>query len=120
LTPHRQASTTRAPGARDDLETPLRAAASVPVGAAVEPELLAQDERYARTVAREFNAVTPENAMKWDPVHPDERDWSFGPADQLVEFAETHRMRVHGHALVWHRQLSGWLTPALSRREVGA
>ncbi len=27
-------------------------------------------------------------------------------------------MRVHGHTLVWHRQLADWLTPALTRREV--
>ena len=97
---------------------PLRAAASVPVGAAVEPDLLQRDAAYRATLVREFNAITPENAMKWGLVHPAEREWSFGPADELVAFAEAHGMQVHGHALVWHRQLADWLTPALTGREV--
>ncbi len=97
---------------------PLRTAADVPVGAAVDPDLLATDAAYARTLAREFSAITPENAMKWGPVHPGEGEWHFEPADQLVAFAEAHRMRVHGHTLVWHRQLPGWLTPDRSRRDV--
>ncbi len=96
---------------------PLRAVAGVPVGAAVEPDLLESDAAYRATVVREFNAVTPENAMKWERIHPAEREWSFEPADRLVAFAEAHGMRVHGHTLVWHRQLAGWLTPALTLRE---
>ena len=87
------------------------------VGAAVEPDLLESDAAYRATVVREFNAVTPENAMKWERIHPAEREWSFEPADRLVAFAEAHGMRVHGHTLVWHRQLAGWLTPALTLRE---
>ena len=101
-----------------DARAPLWAVARVPVGAAVEPDPLARDDSYARTLTREFNAITPENAMKWEAVHPAEHEWNFSPADQLVEFAEAHRMRIHGHAVVWHRQLPGWLTPALTRREV--
>ena len=97
---------------------PLWTAASVPVGAAVEPDLLQRDAAYRATLVREFNAITPENAMKWSLVHPAEREWGFGPADELVAFAEAHAMQVHGHALVWHRQLADWLTPALTRREV--
>lgn len=81
----------------------------MPVGAAVEPDLLARDARYAATVLREFNAITPENAMKWGPVQPAAREWRFEPADVLVAFAQAHGMRVHGHTLVWHRQLPGWL-----------
>jgi GH35 family endo-1,4-beta-xylanase len=62
------------PGASDDREGPLWAAASVPVGAAVDPELIDRDARYARTLKREFNGITPENAMKWKMVHPGERE----------------------------------------------
>jgi endo-1,4-beta-xylanase len=109
--------TSGTPDARQELEGPLWAAASVPIGAAVEPELL-EDEAYRATLVREFNALTPENAMKWGPVHPSERRWNFGPADRLVELAEAHGMRVHGHTLVWYRQLPGWLTPGRSQREV--
>ena len=97
---------------------PLWAAASVPVGAAVEPDLLQRDAAYRATLVREFNAITPENAMKWGPIHPAEREWRFEPADQLVAFAEAHGMQVHGHTLVWHRQLPGWLTRARTGREV--
>ncbi len=78
----------------------------------MDAELLAHDEVYVRTLLREFNAITPENAMKWEPVHPTERGWNLGPADQLVEFAEAHGLRVHGHTLVWHRQLPPWLGAA--------
>jgi endo-1,4-beta-xylanase len=111
------AATLPTPDGLDNADEPLWAVSSVPVGAAVEPDLLA-DDVYARTLVREFNAITPENAMKWDRIHPFERRWNFDPADQLVEFAAAHRMRIHGHTLVWHRQLAPWLTPALSRGEV--
>jgi endo-1,4-beta-xylanase len=91
------------------LDPPLRALAPVPVGVALEPHLL-EDAVYRDTLLREFNAITPENAMKWEPIHPAEARWRFAPADRLVDFAESHGMRIHGHTLVWHRQLPGWLT----------
>ena len=106
------------PDQRRDPDGPLWAVASVPVGAAVDPDLLERDPAYAATLVREFNAITPENAMKWEAVHPFEHGWRFDPADHLVAFAEAHRMHVHGHTLVWHRQLPGWLTPARTRRQV--
>jgi hypothetical protein len=59
-----------APGAREDPGGPLRAAAGVPVGAAVEPHLLQGDARHAPTLLREFGAITPESAMQWERVHP--------------------------------------------------
>ena len=97
---------------------PLRLATDLPVGAAVDAELLLTDEAYRRTLVREFSAITPENAMKWGPVQPAEGEWRFTPADRLVDFAGTHGMRVHGHTLVWHRQLPAWLAPDGSRRDV--
>jgi endo-1,4-beta-xylanase len=97
---------------------PLRSLADFPIGTAVDPVVLATDPAYGATLAREFSALTPENAMKWGPVHPGEGEWHFGPADQLVAFAEAHRMRVHGHTLVWQTQLPDWLTSALGTRDV--
>ncbi|MGH7359506.1 MAG: endo-1,4-beta-xylanase, partial [Candidatus Rokuibacteriota bacterium] len=93
----------------------LRDAADAPIGAAVDAALL-DDPAYVRTLLREFSAVTPENAMKWGPAHPTEHGWDFAPADRIVDFAAAHGLRVHGHALVWHEQLPGWLAPTLGRR----
>jgi endo-1,4-beta-xylanase len=90
----------------------------VPIGAAVDPDLLIEDADYARTLAREFNALTPENAMKWERIQPREGEWRFDPADRLVAFADAHGMAIHGHTLVWHGQRLAWLTRALTRREV--
>jgi endo-1,4-beta-xylanase len=104
-------------GGQDELDGPLWAAASVPVGAAAEAALL-ENEAYARTLLREFNAITPENAMKWGPIHPHEGSWRFEPADALVRLAGVSGLRIHGHTLVWHEQLPYWLTPALSQRAV--
>jgi endo-1,4-beta-xylanase len=56
-------------------------------------------------VAREFNAITAENCMKWEPLKPNNKDWNWGPADKFVEFGEQHNMYIVGHNLVWHSQV---------------
>jgi hypothetical protein len=40
------------------------------IGAAVAADPLRGDPLYAKTLAREFNLLTPENSMKFGPVHP--------------------------------------------------
>ena len=94
----------------------LRSLTAMPIGAAAEPALLESDVAYAETLAREFCSITPENAMKWGPIHPDEFAWRWEPADRLVEFARVHDMLVHGHALVWHEQLPAWISAVAPRR----
>lgn len=56
-------------------------------------------------IAREFNSVTGENAMKWGVIRPDGVNWQWPRADRLVEFANQHKMDVLGHNLVWHSQV---------------
>jgi endo-1,4-beta-xylanase len=104
-------------GARDLHDAPLWAAAGVPVGAAAEPALLTHDADYRRTLVQEFNAITPENVMKWALIHPFEQYWTFDPADRLVDFAMEHGLRIHGHTLVWYKQLPGWLSLELTQRQ---
>lgn len=56
-----------------------------------------------------FNAITPENMMKWESIHPAPDTYNFAPADTLVGFANTHNMAVIGHTLVWHSQAPDWI-----------
>jgi endo-1,4-beta-xylanase len=90
-------------GARGTLREVAQARAFL-VGAAVFPEGL-NEEAYATLLAREFNALTPENVMKWEMIHPRPGEWNFEPADRLIEFATRHQMKVTAHTLVWHMQL---------------
>lgn len=57
---------------------------------------------------KHFNAVTPENCMKPEGVHPEESRWQFEAPDALVEWAQKNQMSIHGHTLVWHAQTRDW------------
>jgi len=78
------------------------------IGAAVRPARLSEAP-YASTLAREFNLLEPEDALKWEVLRPDPLSFDFSQADQLVDFAVRHNMKVRGHTLVWHRQNPPWL-----------
>ena len=65
---------------------------------------------YASTLAREFNMLEPEDAMKWWVLRPDARSYDFRQGDELVQFAREHGMKVRGHCLVWGRSNPEWLT----------
>ncbi len=82
----------------------------IDIGAAVSADPLANDPIYAKTLAREFSMLTPENAMKFDSAHPARYEYDFRDADAIVNFAEAHGLKVRGHTLVWHEQLPPWLT----------
>lgn len=76
------------------------------VGTAIGSRTLMQpDTEMLDLIAREFNQVTSENAMKWSSVHPKENEWKFEEPDKLMEFAEKNKMAVQGHVLVWHSQV---------------
>lgn len=90
-------------GLRDLAERPL-------IGTAVNTDLLGSDATYTAILDREFNSVTPENAMKWESVEAQRGVLDFSAADRLVAHARAHHQIVRGHTLVWHSQLPAWLT----------
>jgi endo-1,4-beta-xylanase len=60
-------------------------------------------------VIRNFNSLTPENAMKMGPIHPREKEYYWKDADSIVAFAQRNGMKVRGHTLCWHNQTPAWL-----------
>jgi endo-1,4-beta-xylanase len=60
-------------------------------------------------IARHFDSITPENLLKWQPVHPEPDRYNFAPADAYVAFGEANKMAVIGHTLVWHSQTPAWV-----------
>ena len=79
------------------------------VGAAVRPSLF-PEAAYSETLAREFNMVEPEDAMKWWVLRPNAESFGFREGDQVVVFAQAHGIKVRGHCLVWDHNNPEWLT----------
>jgi len=67
------------------------------------------DSAYTTILNREFNQITPENEMKPDATEPQQGNCTFGPADQIVSYAQSHGMVVKGHTLAWHNQQPPWM-----------
>ena len=78
-----------------------------PIGVAVSPRVLKTAD--SNLIIQQFNSITPENAMKMGPIHPEENRYNWRDADSIVAFAEAHNMKVRGHALCWHEQTPSWL-----------
>ena len=78
------------------------------IGAAVRPSLFSE-AAYSATLAREFNMVEPEDAMKWWVVRKQPGSFDFRGGDQIVGFAQAHGMKVRGHCLVWDHDNPEWL-----------
>jgi len=87
------------------------------IGAAVDPRPLLGEPLYAETLAREFNMVTPENALKFGRTQPSRDQYTFRDADAIIAFARANGMAVRGHTLVWHVVLPRWLTGGAFTRE---
>ncbi len=79
------------------------------IGAAVEPSLF-KEPAYVATLAREFNMIEAENALKWAAIRPDRGTFNFKPGDEVVAFAKQHKMKVRGHTLLWSEYNPAWLT----------
>jgi endo-1,4-beta-xylanase len=68
-----------------------------------------KDTGAARLIPQQFNAVTPENIMKAEIIHPGWDRYNFDLADKMVAYAQKNNMKVTAHTLIWHSQTPSFL-----------
>jgi endo-1,4-beta-xylanase len=67
------------------------------------------DTAAVEIITKQFNQISPENVLKFQPTHPAADRYAFEAADRYVQFGVEHHMQVIGHNLVWHSQTGGWV-----------
>ncbi len=67
------------------------------------------DRESQQVSNQQFSAVTAENSMKWEEIHPMPGVFNFKVADKLVELAEQNDQFIIGHTLLWHSQTPDWV-----------
>jgi endo-1,4-beta-xylanase len=80
------------------------------IGAAINSRQIGEnDTAAARLIPQQFNALTPENIMKAQIIHPEWDQYNFDMADKLVAYARKNNLKVNAHNLIWHSQLPGFV-----------
>lgn len=75
------------------------------IGCAVNGSIVSgRNARAVELVKTHFNAISPENDLKPEVLHPSEDRWNFGAADRYVQFGRDNGMFILGHTLIWHNQ----------------
>ena len=82
------------------------------IGVAINTNQVADGDRAGAAIIKtQFNSISPENALKWEQIHPrpGKDGYNFEPADRYVKFGEENGMYIVGHTLVWHSQTPRWV-----------
>ena len=67
------------------------------------------DTAAVEIITKQFNQISPENALKFQPTQPAADRYTFEAADRYVQFGLERHMQVVGHNLVWHSQTGAWV-----------
>ena len=80
------------------------------IGAALsEAQIMGREIGLLDFVAHQFSALTAENEMKWERIHPGDGEYHWTSADALVAFCEANDIFLTGHTLIWHQQTPDWV-----------
>lgn len=78
---------------------------------------MSTDSESLAVLTRHFNVVTPKNAMLPNALLLAPDVYYFEDADEFVNTAALHNMKVVGHTLIWHNNTPEWLNVNVSREE---
>ncbi|MEM5508954.1 endo-1,4-beta-xylanase [Pseudoalteromonas sp. AS71] len=82
---------------------------SFKMGVAVNQDIVTGKNAAAQLIiAKQFNTVTLENAMKAEVIYPQQGKVDFSGADAFIDFAKQNNMFTVAHTLVWHNQTPDW------------
>jgi endo-1,4-beta-xylanase len=91
-------------------------------GAAVAMADLKADPRLAEALRSYCTQIVPVYELKWGPLRPTRDAFAFGPADEMLDFAQRNDLKMRGHNLVWYYGLPDWTreisSPAEAEREL--
>ena len=76
------------------------------IGAAVSPK---QVKKHHDLLLQQFNSLTAENEMKYEPTEPEEGVFRFEKADAIIAMAREMGVKIRAHAPVWHNQTPDWI-----------
>lgn len=79
---------------------------SFDIGAAVELDHLEGEQ--GEILKHHYGSVVAENVMKPLYIQPEEGEFYWDDADQLVAFANEHDLDLRYHTLIWHSQIAEW------------
>ena len=80
------------------------------IGAALNGQQIEEKEpNAAALVPKEFSAITPENIMKAEIIHPAWDRYNFDLADKIADYGKKNNIKVNGHTLIWHSQLPAFV-----------
>lgn len=86
------------------------------IGAAINADqIMEKDTNALSLLPSEFNSITPENIMKCEIIHPEWDKYNFDLADKIVALGDKNDMFTVGHTLIWHSQLSPFVSKIKSK-----
>jgi endo-1,4-beta-xylanase len=63
------------------------------------------------TISQHFSQLTAGNIMKMSYLHPSENTYTYTQADNMIAWAASNGLSVHGHTFIWHSsyQVPTWM-----------
>lgn len=87
----------------------LATRAAYHIGSAVDMPWLTSDSAMIKVLKDNFNSITPENCLKPALLHPEKDYYNWKDGIYMAEFCKRNNFRLHGHTLIWHRQVPDWM-----------
>lgn len=86
------------------------------IGTAIdENQINENDSTVNQLIKTQFNAITPENIMKCEVIHPQWDTYNFDLSDKFVDYGKKNNMFLVGHTLIWHSQLAPFVMKIKSK-----